>query len=32
MSFFDMHRHIDLMRLLPEEEALALAGDRLAAG
>jgi hypothetical protein len=32
MSFFDMHRHLDLMRLLPEEEALALAGDRLAAG
>jgi hypothetical protein len=32
MSFFDMQRHAGLMRMLPEEEALALVGDRLAAG
>ena len=32
MSWFEMRRHIDLMRVMPEEEALALAGDRLAAG
>ena len=32
MSWFDMHDHLPLMRPLPEEEALALVGDRLAAG
>jgi len=32
MDFFDMQRHRALMRMLPEEEALALVGDRLAAG
>jgi hypothetical protein len=31
MDFFDMQRHRELMRMLPEEEALALVGDRLAA-
>ena len=31
MTWFELQRNIDLMRLVPEEEALALVGDRLAA-